>query len=47
MWPKTKEYGLNSKGYSKEQEWAPVVEKTGKRVITEQTGERVRINTRS
>lgn len=34
MWPKTKEYNSqNSEGYSKEQEWVPVVEEIGERVI--------------
>lgn len=33
MWPKTKECSHNSEGYSKEQEWVPVVEEIGERVI--------------
>lgn len=33
MWLKTKEYGLNSEGYSEEQEWVPVIEHIMEKVI--------------
>lgn len=33
MESKTKECGQKSEGYSKEQEWVPVVEEIGERVI--------------